>query len=241
MTGTWVAASTAPQSVDVGTFEGAVPADLGDDERRHARVLELRASDRAPSRPEPCSHPRTTISPSRSSRPTAIGRVLRQPVHQAPAARAPRCRARRGPPPPRTAPRPQPRRARRHPSAPARRPPRRWRAITARFTGSPVRAASRSTTWIHGAPAAAKRDGLLDRIVVIHGLAVVVALVEANAAPAQHVDGRIKIHERDQAGGRDRADEVVEDLQADRHRTSPGGTAWPSRCRAATAATTLPP
>ncbi len=29
-------------------------------------------------------------------------------------------------------------------------------ATTGRFAGSPVRAASRSTTWIHGAPASAK-------------------------------------------------------------------------------------
>ena len=60
----------------------------------------------------------------------------------------------------------------------ARRPPRRWRRSGARLTGSPVRAASRSTVWIHGAPAATKRLGHRDRVVAVDALAVEVALDE---------------------------------------------------------------
>ena len=49
--------------------------------------------------------------------------------------------------------------------------------------GSPLRAASRSTTWIHRAPAAANAGGHGDRIVAVDGLGVVVALTRRTACP----------------------------------------------------------
>ena len=54
-------------------------------------------------------------------------------------------------------------------------------STSGRLTGRPVRAASRSTTWSQGAPAAAKRRGQLDRVAVA-GLAVEVALGQAHRA-----------------------------------------------------------
>ena len=68
------------------------------------------------------------------------------------------------------------------------------RPMTSRFTGSPVRAASRSTTWIHGAPSASPLLGLADRVVAEVGGPVVVPLLETHAAPTEQVDGGVEVH-----------------------------------------------
>ena len=69
-------------------------------------------------------------------------------------------------------------------------------AITGRFTGSPVRAASRSTTWIHRRPGVGEQPRLRHRVVAVHRLLVEVALVEAHAPPAAQVDRRVQLHHR---------------------------------------------
>ena len=58
---------------------------------------------------------------------------------------------------------------------------------------SPVRAASRSTTWIQRAPAAANSPRDAHRVVVVDGLGGEVALVQADAVPAAQVDRREEI------------------------------------------------
>ena len=113
---------------------------------------------------------------------------------------------------------------------------------TARFTGSPVRAASRSTTWIHRAPAAANPTRDRDRVVAVDRLLLVVALVEAHAAAAAEVDGRVELdHRRTLRSGRAgrHRGEVGQQRQARASPTSPGGTAWRTRCPGATAAVSV--
>ena len=62
------------------------------------------------------------------------------------------------------------------------------RSTTSMLPGTPSRAPSRSTTWIHSAPCSAKLARLGDRVLVVDGHAVVVALGEAHGAPAEDVD-----------------------------------------------------
>jgi hypothetical protein len=59
----------------------------------------------------------------------------------------------------------------------------RWPRPRRTVGGEPLRAASRSTTWIHGAPArrTTRRPG--HRVVAVRGLAVVVALQQAHHRP----------------------------------------------------------
>ena len=65
---------------------------------------------------------------------------------------------------------------------------------TGRFTGSPVRAASRSTTWIHRAPASANGPSHGDGVVAVDGLLVEVALHEANGPAGPQIDRRVELH-----------------------------------------------
>ena len=69
-------------------------------------------------------------------------------------------------------------------------------ATTARFTGSPVRAASRSTTWIQRRPLVGEPSSLSHRIVAVDGLAIEVPLVEPDASTAAQVDGRVEVDHR---------------------------------------------
>ena len=144
---------------------------------------------------------------------------------------APRCPAPPGPRRRRTGRRPRPRRGRRPRSAPARRPPPRWRPPRPGCAGSPVRAASRSTTWIHGAPSACEgqRPGPPGR--------------RRRRSPGRSRPGRAARSGRPAGRWRDRAPsrplplprgpprrtghEVRRASARPRPPTSRGGTAWP--------------
>ena len=56
-----------------------------------------------------------------------------------------------------------------------------------------MRAASRSTTWIHVAPCVGERRRDGDRVVAVHRLGVVVALAQAHDPPAAQVDRRVQL------------------------------------------------
>ena len=94
-------------------------------------------------------------------------------------------------------------------------------------TGSPVRAASRSTVWIHGAPGRDERLGHRHRVVAVDALAIEVALGELHDLAAAEVDRRVEVHQvatraaarSTKAGGR----------RGRCGSTSPGGTASPTR------------
>ena len=72
-------------------------------------------------------------------------------------------------------------------------------AISSRFTGSPVRAASRSTVWIQRRAGGHERLGHRHRVVAVDPLAVEVALDELHDLAAAQVDRRVEVH---QAAGR---------------------------------------
>ena len=72
----------------------------------------------------------------------------------------------------------------------APRPPRRSRRSPDACAGTPVRAPSRSTTWIHRAPASGEPDRDVDRIGVVRRLLVEVTLPQSNDATAPKVDRR---------------------------------------------------
>ena len=66
--------------------------------------------------------------------------------------------------------------------------------------GSPVRAASRSTTWIHWAPRGLELAGDAHGVVVVDGLGVEVALAQAHAVAAPQVDGGEEVRDRRPGG-----------------------------------------
>ena len=67
--------------------------------------------------------------------------------------------------------------------------------IRARLTGSPVRAASRSTVWIHGAPAATNDLSHRHGVVAVDALAIEVALRELHDLAAPKIDRREELHQ----------------------------------------------
>ena len=183
------------QPVDVGPAEQAVAVDVGDHERRRRRepaerVGELHAARLGPAvhgdvaaavvEPDGDRHDRRRRrrrAPGRAPRPTPSRRGRRR------RRRAPRRRRReRTPPPVCTAARPA--------TAAA------IAATTGRFVASPVRAASRSTTWIHVAPCGAEVGGHGDGVVAVDGLGRVVALAQAHDVAAAQVDRRVQQRSR---------------------------------------------
>ena len=196
MTSSRVAARTSASPVEVGAAHEPLDLDLGDDDGLGARALErdegVGPVDARSPPPTPARRPR---GPSRRGR---WPRAARRP----PRPRAPRRRARgRRCPSPRG---PRRRRRARAPPSSVRTPPpactgtstaaaiaaMRWR-----LAASPVRAASRSTVWIQGAPAATKRLGHRDGSSPWIALAVEVALHELHDAAAAQVDGRVEVHQ----------------------------------------------
>ena len=75
-----------------------------------------------------------------------------------------------------------------------RRRRRRWRRSPGRFSGVPVRAASRSTTWIHAGAGGGEALGHGDGVDAVGRLLGEVALVEADRPTAAQVNRRIQIH-----------------------------------------------
>ena len=154
-----VASSTAREPVEVGPVERAVARDLGDDRarptpasaNRASHVEQVAARALAPSRARATSPPRC-VEPDRDR--LACGRERRTSAGSSSAAVPMTTRAT----PASSSAAAASRRARRRRSAPARRRRAAIAAIDRRgSTGSPLRAASRSTTWIHGAPGVGER------------------------------------------------------------------------------------
>ena len=139
------------ETVDVRTAEQPVAGDVGDDERRRGREAAERVGQRDVARGRPPVHGEHAVAVVESDGDRDHGRRRRR-------------RGRDGRPRPSPSRRgPRRRRASAAASSSERTPPPAWTlarpataaataATTGRFTGSPVRAASRSTTWIHVAP-----------------------------------------------------------------------------------------
>ena len=142
------------------------------------------------SAPEPSAQPRIATSLPRASSPTAT-----RPGYSTHSSSTSAGRSTAAVPTRRARPR---RRAARSAASAVRTPPptstrqatlRTIRRIWSRWVRSPVRAASRSTTWIHRAPAASNSRATAHRVVVVDGLGGEVALEQADAVPAAQVDG----------------------------------------------------
>ena len=162
-----------PSCSKVGTLERAVAPDLGDDERRDARRRRSAAPVSTRSAPDPFGPApdrdlgAARVEPDRD--PTRVQHAQLLDQRRALDRRgadddAARRRRRAARPRPRPCARRRPT-ARRHGTRGADRLDHRrgwWR--------SPVRAASRSTTWIHCAPASSNSRGDAHRVVVVDGL-----------------------------------------------------------------------
>ena len=198
------------------------------------------------SRPEPFSQPRTATSRPRASRPTATGMRGREAAHERGLLERGGAEHHPRRPRPRTGRRPRPRRGCRHRSAPGRRPPR----TMARDDVAVHRLAGAGGVEIdHVDPrgaGAGEGEGLGDGVVVVDGLAVVVALVEAHGSSVAQVDGGIELHHAgsfsaspgDAAAARPR---TGRGSRGRWRRTSRGGTGWPRATPRSTAAATGPP
>ena len=92
-------------------------------------------------------------------------------------------------------------------------------AITARFEAVPLRAASRSTTWIHRRRLG-ETFGDADGVVAVGRLPVVVTLAQAHDVPAADVDRRVQLraHRRRRRKRWRPAHEVAEQRQSARRR-----------------------
>ena len=186
------------QPVEVGTGERAVTADLGDDHGGDAGVLEAgQHVEHRVARAPPASPARPPRRRGRRGRPRRAGDAAMRATSAGSSMAAVPITTRATPASARAA-----------AAASDRTPPPLWTCTpsaataarcaptTARFSGSPERAASRSTTWIHRAPAAANPSATEHRVVAVDRLLLVVALVEAHAAAAAQVDGRVELDHR---------------------------------------------
>ncbi len=162
------------------------------------------ATTAATSRPDPSSHPLTRTSPLKWSTPAPT-----RPGHRsAKPARNPGCViAGRTHHDPGHAGVEQllPRRLQCAPLRPPARGSQRRRRCRPRrpdWSATPVRAASRSTTWSQGAPAASNRPRPLDGVGPVNGFPPEVALSQAHAAPPPDVYSRVKVHVSDAGAAR---------------------------------------
>ena len=142
------------EAVDVGPFEHAVAGDVGDHERARRREPTQRLVERHAGALGPAVHRDLAVAVIETDCHVDHLAPQRRPAPDA------------GPPPSPSRPEPHRRRPtaeRRPPCEPHRRsapalarpPRRRWRRRPGDSRGEPDRAASRSTTWIHVAPASA--------------------------------------------------------------------------------------
>ena len=195
MTGQGATAATAASPSTVGPDQRTVAADVRHDERLGRREVTEHVGQPAPAALGPAVHGQLAtamIEPDRDRHDLGDGA---DELRRLPAPRSP------------SRPSPRPRRASAPASSTLRTPPpacTRARPATAaviasttgRLTGSPLRAASRSTTWIQDAPAAAKPSAQRDGVVAVDRLLVVVPPEEADGAAGPKVDGRVQIHGR---------------------------------------------